>query len=63
MPNFHFKVVKREQRQGDSHEYIYIEEIPRTNLLNFKRFEQIKLIWVDLSIFSNENVEYQKKLS
>ena len=39
MPNFHFRVTKITQEAGEKYDYVHIEEIPRTNLLNFQRLD------------------------
>ena len=57
MPNFHFKITNKELKE-DGFTYIYVEEIPFTNLLNFKKFEQQRLIWLDQNINNDENMRY-----
>ena len=58
LPNFHFRVTKVEEEKDEDYVFVHIEEISRANLLNFKKFQQKKLIWVDRNIFNEENTHY-----
>jgi hypothetical protein len=50
LPNFHFEVKEIKKDKGTGHTYVHINEVPRTNLLNFKKFGKMKIIWLDGNI-------------